>query len=74
VAFEVPARFRPAIRALEALAETDRYRAAFVFGSLARGEATEESDVDANVVTAEPVVCERINHPRIAGVKLDLSF
>ena len=71
---DVPARFRPAIRALEGLAEHERYRAAFLFGSLARGEANEASDVDASVVTAEPVACRSINHPRIGGVKLDLSF
>jgi predicted nucleotidyltransferase len=72
--FEVPTRFRPAVRALEALARDERYRAAFVFGSLARGEGDAASDVDANVVTAEPAECRRINHPRIGGVKLDLSF
>src|SRR5207249_485640 len=30
--------------------------------------------LDANVVTAEPVPCRRINHPRIGDVKLDLTF
>jgi predicted nucleotidyltransferase len=74
VPFEVPSRFGPAVRAIEALARDERYRAAFLFGSLARGEATEVSDVDANVVTAEPVACRSINHPRIGGVKMDLSF
>src|SRR5947207_188381 len=54
-----PPRFRPAVRALEALAERRRYRAAFVFGSLARGEAGDASDVDANVLTAAPVECQR---------------
>jgi predicted nucleotidyltransferase len=72
--FDVPPRFRPAIEALEALAGAERYRAAFVFGSLARGDAGDASDLDANVVTAEPVECQRINHPRIGGVKLDLTF
>jgi predicted nucleotidyltransferase len=74
VPFEAPPRFRPAVRAIEALVRDERYRAAFLFGSLARGEATEASDVDANVVTIEPVACRSINHPRIGGVKLDLSF
>src|SRR5438093_2984324 len=74
MSFDVPVRFQAAIRAIEALAETERYRAAFVFGSVARGEGTEASDLDANVVTAEPVACRSINHPRISGVKLDLSF
>jgi hypothetical protein len=69
-----PPRFRPAVRALEALAERERYRAAFVFGSLARSEAGDASDIDANVLTAAPVDCQRINHPRIGGVKLDLTF
>jgi predicted nucleotidyltransferase len=71
---DAPGRFRAAIRALEALAREERYRAAFVFGSLARGNADAASDVDAIVVTAEPVACQGINHPRVGGVKLDLSF
>jgi predicted nucleotidyltransferase len=71
---DAPGRFQAAIRALEALAREERYRAAFVFGSLARGEAGAASDVVANVITAAPVACRSINHPRIGGVKLDLTF
>jgi predicted nucleotidyltransferase len=74
VPHEVPPRFGPAVRAIEALALDERYRAAFLFGSLARGEATDVSDVDASVVTVEPVACRSINHPRSGGEKLDLSF
>jgi len=74
MALDAPMRFQAAIRAVEALAREERYRAAFVFGSLARGETDGASDVDANVITAEPVACRSINHPRIGGVKLDLSF
>lgn len=74
MSLDVPPRFRPAARALAELARDARYRAAFVFGSLARGEAGDASDLDANVVTADPVACRSINHPRIGGVKLDLSF
>lgn len=71
---DAPGRMQAAIRAIQALAREERYRAAFVFGSLARGEAGAASDVDANVVTAAPVACRSINHLRIGGVKLDVSF
>jgi hypothetical protein len=66
-------RLRPAVRALEGLARHERYRAALVFGSLARGEPA-PVDVDARVVVDEAVPCEAINHPRIGGVKLDVTF
>jgi hypothetical protein len=71
---EVPPRFVPAVRALEGLARHERYRAALLFGSLARGGAGEASDVDALVVVDEGVPCEAINHPKVGGVKLDVTF
>jgi predicted nucleotidyltransferase len=70
---EVPPRVEPAVRAIEGLARYERYRAALLFGSLARG-AAEPVDVDAVVVVDEAVPCQAINHPRIGGVKLDVSF
>lgn len=70
---EVPGRVELAVRALEGLAREERYRAALVFGSLARG-AAEPVDVDAVVVVDEAAACEAINHPRIGGVKMDVSF
>ena len=69
----VPRRVEPAVRALEALAGHERYRAALLFGSLARGAAA-PVDVDARVVVDEAVPCEAINHPKIGGVKLDVTF
>lgn len=36
----IPARFRPAVRAVEALAAEDRYVAALIFGSVAEASAT----------------------------------
>lgn len=70
----IPPRFHPAYRHIEQLAQHERYQAALIFGSLARGEATDESDMDVKVVTDEDNPCSNINHPIIGGVKLDLSF
>jgi predicted nucleotidyltransferase len=70
----IPPRFHPAYQHVQRLAQYERYQAALIFGSLARGEATGESDMDVKVVTDEDNTCANINHPEIGGVKLDLSF
>jgi predicted nucleotidyltransferase len=67
-------RFAAAYQRVEALAHYDRYLAAYIFGSFARGEATEHSDLDVHVMVDADNPCANINHPLIAGVKLDLSF
>jgi hypothetical protein len=72
--FDVPARFVPAIRAVEALAAETRYLAALVFGSVAEGSATTDSDLDVRVVVDLENPCRNINHPCIGGVKLDITF
>ena len=46
---QVPARFQPAVRTVERLAEDDGCLAALLFGSIARGEAADDSDVDVLV-------------------------
>jgi len=73
-ALDVPAHFGPAVRAVEALAAEDRYLGALVFGSVADGTATTESDLDIRVVVDGDNPCPNINHPRIGGVKLDITF
>ncbi len=72
--FDAPAPFLPAVRAVQALAAEDRYLAAIVFGSVAEGSATTDSDLDVLVVVDTDNTCRNINHPRIGGVKLDISF
>ena len=72
--FSIPQRFLPAYRCIQQLEQYDRYLAAYIFGSVARGEATEQSDLDVHVMVDEDNTCPNINHPIIAGVKLDLSF
>jgi len=71
---EIPAVFAPAVRAVEALAAEDRYVAALIFGSVADGSATSQSDLDVRVVVDAENPCQNINHPRIGGVKLDITF
>ena len=70
----LPARFAPALERVWRLARDDRYLAAFVFGSVALGTHTDQSDLDVKVVTAEDNPCRNINHPIVGGVKLDLTF
>lgn len=70
----IPPRFLPAYHAIQRLESHERYRAAFIFGSVARGEATEQSDFDVKGIVDEDNVCNNINHPIIHGVKLDLTF
>lgn len=72
--FLIPERFLPAYRRIQHLEREDRYLAAFIFGSVARGETTENSDLDVQVITATDNPCRNINHPVIGGVKLDLTF
>ncbi len=70
----IPEQFRPAYQKIEALQAQQRYRGAFIFGSVARGEATERSDFDVKVVTDEDSTCTNINHPFVGDVKLDITF
>ncbi len=70
----IPARFLPAYRTIQNLAQDERCLGAFIFGSLARGEATEQSDCDVKVIVREDNPCKNINHPFLAGVKLDITF
>lgn len=70
----VSPRFLPAYRALARLAQEPRYLGAFIFGSVAHGDTTGESDCDVIVVVDADNPCENINHPMIGGVKLDITF
>ncbi len=70
----IPPRFLPAYRRVERLRRHERYLGAFIFGSVARGDATERSDLDVEVVVDEDNPCANINHPVIGGVKLDVTF
>lgn len=71
---QIPARFRPAVLRVQQLQAADRYQAAYVFGSVARGDATPASDLDVHVLIDGENPCANISHPVIDGVRLDLSF
>lgn len=71
---DVRERFAPAVRAVEGLAASDRYVAALIFGSVGQGTASAASDLDVRVLVAGDDPCSAINHPRIGGVKLDITF
>ncbi|HTK06171.1 MAG TPA: nucleotidyltransferase domain-containing protein [Ktedonobacteraceae bacterium] len=70
----IPERYLAAYQSIERLELHDRYLAAFIFGSFARGEITQHSDLDVHVIVDEDNLCTNINHPVIGGVKLDLTF
>jgi hypothetical protein len=71
---ETPLRFQPALERIQALEADPRYLGAFIFGSVADGTATEESDLDLKVIVDSDNDCENINHPYIGGVKVDATF
>jgi predicted nucleotidyltransferase len=74
VGVEVPERFVPALRAVAGLAADERYVGALIFGSVALGTAGDASDFDVRVVVGEDNPCSALNHPRVGGVKLDITF
>jgi hypothetical protein len=71
---ELPERFRAAYQAIQRFEGLDRYRAAFIFGPVARGVVNEQSDLDVQVIVNEDTSCRRMNHPIIGGVQLNLTF
>jgi len=70
----LPEKFQPAYKKVKQLEFEDRYLGAFIFGSLARGDSTEDSDFDVKVVVDQYNPCKNINHPIINGVKIDITF
>ncbi len=66
--------FLSAYKKVEELQKYDRYQAAYVFGSLVRGEQDKNSDLDVMVIVDSKNNCKEINHPIINGLKLDLTF
>lgn len=69
-----PEPFESAVKKIKELQKEDRYQAAYIFGSLVRGEQTKDSDLDVMVVVDKENDCNEINHPIINGIKLDISF
>lgn len=71
---QIPARFRSALLRVQQLQAADRYQAAYIFGSVVRGDTTAASDLDVHVLIDREHPCTNISHPVIDGVRLDLSF
>lgn len=67
-------KYRQAITRIQKLASEERYIGAFVFGSVARGDVGEDSDLDVVIVVDSDNNCLNISQPIVDGVKLDLSF
>jgi len=68
-------RFTDAVGQIARLEQYERYEGAFVFGSFVTGNLHEKSDLDVIVILAdgEPA-CQGLSHPRINGIRLDISF
>jgi len=58
---------------IKKLSSNDRYRSALIFGSIARGEFVEESDIDVKVIIKGSEHSE-INHLTIQNIKFDITF
>lgn len=69
-----PPKFQTPIQKIKSLEKNDHYLGAFIFGSVARGDANKHSDLDVKVIVREDNPCKNINHPFIDGVKLDITF
>jgi|WetSurMetagenome_2_1015567.scaffolds.fasta_scaffold15558_4 predicted nucleotidyltransferase len=70
---KVPEPYRTVINKIKTLETRERYLGAFVFGSVARGDTTRESDLDVKIIVTGKTH-QSLNHPVINGVKLDISF
>ncbi len=71
---KIPVKFKPVIDQLLDLQKIDRYQGVIIFGSLARGDSNDHSDVDVNIIINEDNECEKVNHPYINKIKLDLNI
>ncbi len=70
----LPDHFQTAIETLKKLQDQDRYLAMFLFGSAARDEVTEDSDLDVRVVVDENNDCTNVNNFFLNGIKMDITF
>ena len=66
-------KFSSAIQKIEELKLYPEYEAALIFGSVASGKYTKDSDLDIVVITTHDREF-KILHPYINGIKLDLSY
>ena len=67
-------KFNKAIQKIKDLEKSDDYIGAFIFGSVARDDASDDSDLDIKIIIKGDNLCQNISHPFINGVKLDLTF
>ncbi|HEY4384059.1 MAG TPA: hypothetical protein VGN34_06235 [Ktedonobacteraceae bacterium] len=74
IAPAIPERFRPAYQAVQRLERHERYLAAIIFGSVARGDAIEHNYLIVLVIVNENTSCRNSNYPVIEGIKLNLAF
>jgi len=65
--------FTKAMNVVKELEKYNRYLGAFVFGSVAHGDATEKSELDIKVIV-EGDNCENVNTPFIENVLLIITF
>lgn len=66
--------FNKIIIQLQKLQQHEDILGLYVFGSVARGEATINSDVDVKVMVKDGCIQNNVSHPVIHGKKIDISF
>lgn len=71
---KIPKKFISLIEKIRKLEANKHYLAAFLFGSAAREELNDDSDLDVIVMTDNTTGIEHVLHPTINSVKLDISF
>lgn len=71
---DIDPRFKTGLIKLGELARYPRYQAAFIFGSVAEGTSSSQSDLDVKVIVDEDSPCDNINHPTFDAYKLDITF
>lgn len=72
--FTIPPRYKKAIEKLQSLEKIKGCESVLIFGSFARGETTDKSDLDVRVMVEDGETCKSVNHPIVDGVKIDISF
>jgi predicted nucleotidyltransferase len=68
-----PKRFHAAYQAIQRLESYDRYRGAFIFGSLARQEATAHSDCDVQIIIDEDNPCTNVREAVITKEQIRMA-
>ena len=71
---ELIQKYKSTVEKIVQLEQYDRYQGAFIFGSVANGQIHLESDIDIVVVVNDEDSCHEVSHPKLNGIRTDVSF